>query len=341
MKLLKQSYNSNSAVSFVKKTALYATVITYVSLAFFSLNSCSSDDSTTPPEEVIVEVELDAPTLELISGTTDITQGVIGAPGFGSLQHSVKATAPEGFDQLVIYKVVDGIQSEYETIDTSNPDYTEGSNTYTYDLGYIFTEIDANKNVYFIAEIWDVENQILSLEFAEAEVKKPMQFVETVFMETRIPLDTNNMAIAQFLEINGETVAGVNLNKVVDEQINDKVAAILSYSEGEGIYLASPNSVVHQESVDDIDNKSETKFKKLNNEVLDLDLYNIFDTFTIEDLFNDAAFGGHEQRAPQINENDAYAIRTDDGRTALFKITYFEVINGDQVYLTMDMFVTQ
>ena len=63
-------------------------------------------------------------------------------------------------------------------------------------------------------------------------------------------------------------------------------------------------------------------------------MYNIYDTFTIESLYEEAAFNNHEEKAEQINENDVYVIRTDDNRTALFKITYFEVINGDQIYLT-------
>ena len=321
----------------------FSALLSFALLAFtIVFTSCSKDDSPVTPEEqqqIIIEDEL--PTITLISGSPDVFNGVIGAPGFGSLQHTVKAIAPEGLSELNIYKVVDGVQSGYISFDTNGPNYDANTNSYTHNLSYILSENDVDKDLYFIAEVIDANNNVETLDFAEAIVKHSMLFVETIFMETRIPLENNTMSTAQFLQVDDLEVGGVNLNRVIDEQINDKIAAVLSISEGEGIYLSSPNSLVNQATVNEIQNKSTTKFKKLNNEVLDLNLYNIYDTFTIESLFDDAAFGSHQQRAAQINENDFYVFRTDDNRTALFKITYFEIINNSEVYLTMDMFITQ
>lgn len=345
MKSLNQTNSSTNSLAVIKKlkfTLLSSSVIVYMILALMSLSitSCSKDDSPSEEEEIEEIVEVVQPKAELVSGSEDLTEGVIGAAGFGSLQHTVKATADEGFSLLIISRVVDGIKSEYQTIDTTHPNYVAGSNTFTYDLGYIFTEIDANKDIYFEAEVIDALNNSATLDFASATVKRSLKLVETLFMETRNPLQPDNMSIAQFMQIEGNQVGGVNLGTVINNDINDKVAAILSISEGEGIYLSSPSSVVHQESVDDITAKSATKFKKLSGEI-DLNSYNIYDTFTIENIFDNANFGGHEERAAQINENDVYVMRTDDGRTAMFKITYFDVINGTDIYLTMDMYITQ
>ncbi|WP_353779461.1 hypothetical protein [Winogradskyella sp. 3972H.M.0a.05] len=345
MKISKETYNSstrNSVTKTLKMYLLYSTVICYIILAFASLTSCSNEDSPAPTEQgEEQEQQFVIPTLELVNGTEDLFLGVIGAPGNGSLQHSVKATAPEGFVELVIYKVVNGVQSEYQTIDTTHPNYVDGSNTFTYDLSYIFTNIDIDQEFYFIAEVRDIQNNTETLEFADAWVKQPMQFVETIFMETRLPLQPDNMQIAQFLEVNGNQVGGVNLNKVINEQINEKVAAVISVNEVEGIFISSVNAAGNASLVDDIDDKSTTKFKELNNEVVDTSIYDIYDTFTIEALYENAAFGDNEQKALQIGQNSVFAMRTDDNRTALFKITYYEVINNSEVYLTMDMYITQ
>jgi len=309
-------------------------------MAFMSLSSCSNDDSITEdpsdPEVILID-----PSITLLSGSEDLTEGVIGAPGFGNMNHIIKAEAPEGFDKLVIYKVVNGVQSEYQTLDTTHPDYVSGSNSFIYELGYIFTENDANNNIHFIGEVWDTENQNTSLEFAKATVKKSMQYVEQIFMETRIPLQPNNMQIAQFLSINGDEVGGVNLNTVLNNDLHEAVEAIISFNEVQGVYISSTTAVDHSQSVDDIEYLSNTTFKELNPEVVAINQYNIYDTYTIESLYENAAYGSDEEKALGLEENSVFVLKTDDGKTALFEITYFEIINSSEVYLTMDMYITQ
>ena len=319
---------------------LYTSVIIYLFMAFISLSSCSSDDSVTQNTPADPDLLLTEPSITLLEGSEALTRGVIGAPGFGNMNHTIKAEATEGFVELVIYQVVNGVQSEYQTIDTSHPDYVENSNAFTYELDYIFTEDDLDNEMYFIAKVLDVENQTVSLNFAEATVKQPLKYVEQIFMETRIPLQPNNMQIAQYLSINGDEIGGVNLNTVIDEDLHSVVEAIISYSEEQGAYLSSTTAVDNWQSVDNIAYLSTTKFKNLSPEVTSLDAYDVYDTFVIEELYENATFGPDEEKL-DIEQYIVFALRTDDGRTALFEITYFEVINNSEVYLGMNMYITQ
>lgn len=321
--------------------SLSTAVIFYMVLAFAFLASCSKDDAPIDPKQEDVIVEDVLPTLSLVSGSEGVFEGVIGAPGNGSLQHTVKATAAEGFMELNIYKVENGVKSSYISFDKNHPDYVEGSNSFTHNLGYIFTENDVNKELYFIAEVIDTKNNIETLDFADALVKKPMQFVTTIFMETRLPLESFNLNIAQFLKVEGEKIAGVNLGKVVNDQINDKIAAIISYSEDAGYYLSSPKAVLDQDVVIKIQDKAKTKFKTHEDKAVEFGDLNIYDTFIVEDLYNEADFGQHQQKAKQIHQGSLISMKTDDDRIALFKIDYFEVINNSEVYLTMNMYITQ
>ncbi|WP_299276166.1 hypothetical protein [uncultured Psychroserpens sp.] len=332
---------ANTAIKKVKFYSLSTTVIIYMLLAFSTLTSCSKDDSPiTPEEEAVVNPDI-LPSLTLVSGSEDLFKGVVGAPGFGSLQHTVKATAPEGFVALNIYKVVDGVQSSYISFDINSPNYVDGSNTYTHNLSYIFTEIDIDKDLYFIAEVIDSNNNVETLDFAEAEVKDAMQYVETIFMETRLPAQPDNMSIAQFMQVDGLEVGGVNLNRVINEQINDKIAAVISVNEVDGIYISSASAVGNTDIVDDIQNKSNTKFKEINDETTNFNTLNIYDTFEIESLYNNASFNEHQEKMKNIGQDKLYAMKTDDNRIALFKVTYYEVINNSEVYMTMDMYITQ
>lgn len=333
-----QNLNTTKNVRLQKLSyySLLTSVIFYIILAFMFLTSCSKDDSPTTEEETIEQQDV-LPTINLDSGLEDVTKGVIGAPGFGSLQHKVKATAPEGFSQLIIFKVVDGVKSEYQTIDTSHPNYVNGSNSFTYELGYIFSDEDVDKSLHFLAEIIDTKNNSESLKFAEASVKQPLNLIKTIFLETRIPLQPYNVGIAQFLKIDSEEVKGINLSTVVSDNVNQQVAAVFSLSEDLGLHLASPKMVISQETVLKIQNKAETKFKVIADDV-DFDSFNIYNTFEIEDLITNATYSPNEQKTTQLSEGKVFAIITDDERMALCKITYFEQINGE-VYLTMDLLI--
>ena len=86
-----------------KSALFYTFVVACLCIAFINLSSCSSDDSIAQDEPTVPEVVLIEPTITLLEGSEELTKGVIDAPGFGNMQHVVKAEAPEGFAQLKIY----------------------------------------------------------------------------------------------------------------------------------------------------------------------------------------------------------------------------------------------
>jgi len=316
--------------------AMIIAVITYLALAFFSLSSCSSDDDNSETNEpVIIQ-----PTVTLVSGSTDLHQGVIGSPQNGSLQHSVKGIAPEGFTQLVISKVVDGTASEYETIDTNHVNYVAGSNTFTYNLNYVLSANDVDKDISFKAVITDTNNNTASLDFAEVEVKQSLQFVESLFLQTKLPIEPFNLNVDHFLYINGDSVNNTTLGFAVNNQLNEKIVAVFSLNDAHGYYLSSPAAVVETDFVIEIQDKATTKFKEISTETIDFNALNIYNTYDIEALYNDADFNSHQQRAANIDEGKLFTMQTDNDKIALFKITYFNVENGAAT-IALDMYITK
>ena len=135
---------------------------------------------------------------------------------------SQEVVMSEGFNQLVIQKVVDGTASEYETIDINNPNYVDGSNSFTYNLNYVLSVGDVGKTLSFKAIISDTSNNNASLDFAEAEVKQSLQFVESLFLQTKLPVEPFNTSVDHFLYINGDTVENATLGSAVTNQLNEK-----------------------------------------------------------------------------------------------------------------------
>ncbi|RKE92282.1 hypothetical protein [Ichthyenterobacterium magnum] len=315
--------------------AMCAAVVSYIALALFTLSSCSSDDDSSTSNPTIQQ-----PSLSLLSGDTGLHQGVIGSPESGSLQYSVKAIAPEGFNQLVIQKVVDGIATEYETINVNHPNYIAGSNTFTYNLNYILNINDVDKDLSFKAIVTDANDNTTSLDFAEAEVKQSLQFVESLFIQTKLPIEPFNVNVNHFLRVDGDTVENANLGDVVNLQINEKVAAVFSLNDAYGYYLSSPNAVIETDFVIEIQDKATTKFKEIDSESVNFDELNIYDTYEIETIYNNASFNTHQQRATQLEQGKLFSMLTDDGKIALFKITYFNV-EGGNVYAGLEMYISK
>lgn len=321
-----------------KKLGFYSvsiTVICYLILAFASLTSCSSDDSS--PSEETAETP---PTLTLESGSEDIIYGIVGNPENGTLQHSVKALAPDGFSQLVIQKVVDGVATEYETIDNNHPNYVANSNTYTYNLNYILGENDVDKTLIFKAIVTDVNNNTATLDFAETLTELPM-IKTTLTLETVMPYDGSEIR-PSYLYIDGTAIEAVNLNDASDYGI--LTAAVFGANESDGYYLASPEATNPSEMVEGFTEKATTKFKAANDAPYELALdseYGIYDAHNVKSKFNELNYNAHEQKAQQIDTPGLrFFFKTDDGRTGVLQVVAYELL-GEYSFLQIEILITK
>lgn len=324
----------------LKFYSLFVTVVSYLILAFVSLTSCSSDDApiNQKEEEVIIEDVL--PTLALTSGSEDLFLGVIGAPGNGSLQHTVKATAAEGFKELKIYKVQDGVKSSYISFDVNGPDYNANNNTYTHNLGYIFTENDANKDLYFIAEVIDINNNIETLNFAEATVEKPM--IKSSFVLQTTTNDSYSASKSYYLFIKDEAIIPYIGSQATVEANDNYIAAILSYNDDSGLYLASATDTDEVYLTDNLLEISRTKFKydkysetKLNE---DFNIYNVYD---VQDNYDTLAFTDKDERIQDLKEGARFYFKTDDDRLAIIQVVRITSQDATTKQINFDIFVTQ
>lgn len=321
----------NTTIKSLKFNSLFIAKIGYIFLALVLFSSCSKDD----PEEKIIEKELIAPTLTLESGSTDTLLGVVGSPLAGSLQYTIKATAPNGFNKLVIEKLIDGDANEYETIDTTHPSYVAGSNTFTYNLNYILSKADADKNITFRAMILDDENFADNLTFAKAETKMPMLFSYLAMRTDNPPSAADNFPYYVYADnsvLKKETIGGMK-NSTLDEN----VIAVLSWNDGSGLYFASPNITIETQLTDDLSSKSVTKFKKQNISSEQFYNYDVYDAHEIDALYNGASFNSHEEKAEAVNIGKTYSFLTESGKTGLMFVKDLELI-GSTFYVDVDVF---
>lgn len=317
----------------IKKTGIITlpiAVICYMILAFSVLASCSKDDSPTQQEEQVI-----LPTVTLESGSTDTFRGVVGSPTAGSLQYSIKATAPNGFDTLIIEKVVNGNANEYETIDITHPNYVAGSNTFTYNLNYILSENDVNKTIEFKAMVLDVNNNADNITFAQAETKMPMLFSYLAMRTDNPPSAASNFpyyVYADYNELKKETINGINLST-----LDSNVLAVLSWNDGSGLYFSSPNITIETQLTDDLSHKSVTKFKEQNLSSEQFYGYSIYDSYEMKELYDAASFNSHEEKADAIDIGKTYSFLTETGEVGLMYVKDLEVL-GNVFYVDVDVF---
>lgn len=314
-------------------------IISSLVLVYSLLVSCSKDDTTTVAEpEVIAEEVL--PTLKLTSGSEDVFFGVVGAPGNGSLQHTVKATAPDGFVELKIYKVEDGVKSNYISFDTNGPDYDATTKSYTHNLSYIFTDNDVDKELSFIAEVIDANNNIETLDFAAATVKNSM--LKSSFVLQTTTNDSYSASKSYYLFIKDDAIIPYIGSQATKEENDNYIAAILSYNEDSGLYLASATDIDEIYLTDNLLEISKTKFKSDEYSETKLkDDFNIYDTFTIEDNFEELDFDDKDERVQSLKEGARFYFKTKDNRLAIIQVVRITSETKTIKQINFDIFVTQ
>lgn len=319
----------------LKKLGFYSisvAVIFYMIMAFTSLTSCSSDDSSSNPVDIL-------PTLSLENGNEDIHYGIVGNAENGVLQHSVKAIASDGFSQLVIQKVVDGVASEYQTIDSNSPNYIPNSNSYTYNLNYVLSDNDVNKELSFKAIVTDSNNNTATLDFAEAQTELPMTKI-TVTLQAIEVYDGSEIR-PSYLYIDGTAIEAVNLTQAIG--YGELTAMVFGSNENDGFYLASPEATIPVEMVDGISQKASTKFKAANDAPYELALdseYDLYDAHNVKSKFDELSYNEHEQKAQHLDmPGFRFFFKTDDNRTGVLQVVSYDVLWGFS-YLEIEILIT-
>lgn len=349
MKLPNQDYalNSNNKHAVIKRVkfhSMFTAVICFTAIAFLSLSSCSSDDDSTIEEEEEL-IDPIPPTVVLNSGETGVFNAVLGSPTLGSLNYEVKAVAEDGFETLTIFKVLNGVSTEYETIDTNHPNYVANSNEFVYELNYILNnQNEVGTGLSFKAVITDVNNSTATLDFAQTNLRKPMT-KSTVQVHTTLPPNGDD-AISYYLHLNGSSeVIAVPRTQAENINLDQDIFAIFSVNDGSGYYLGSPESILETVLTDGMQTKATTKFKEQTaGSPFDLGLdtaYNIYDVYDVEHAYSVFEHNAHQQKAEQVGAiGKRFFFETDDNRTGVLQINSFE-INGQDAHLGIDLFITQ
>ena len=309
----------------------YLAVLSFILLGLSTiLTSCSKDD-----EPVQQEGPTSLPSLTITSGQLNTNYAVVGSPTTGTLEYSVKATAPDGFDELIIEKITNGSSSILETITINHPDYVSGSNTFTYNLNYTLTENDVDKDIEFRAMLLDINNNADNLTFGSTETKLPMHFEYLAMRTDNPPSAANNFPYfiyADYYELKKETINGMNLST-----LDQNVLAVLSWNDGSGLYFSSPNITLENQLTNDLTHKSVTKFKEQNMSPEEFYNFSIYNSFEIEDLYNEAPFNSHEEKAEGVNIGKIYSFLTEEGNTGLMYVKDLEIV-GNVFYVDVDIF---
>ena len=325
-------YQTNLKLKNKRFSIKYLAVLSFILLGLTTvLTSCSKDDEPIDPG---VGPKVIMPTVTLESGSTSTYLGVIGSPTAGSLQYSIKASAPNGFNQLVIEKIVNGNASEYQTIDTTHPNYVAGSNTFTYSLNYILSENDVDKNIEFRAMILDVDNFADNITFAQAETKMPMLFSYLAMRTDNPPSAANNFpyyVYADNYELKKETINGIN-NSTLDKN----VLAVLSWNDGSGLYFSSPTITLETQLTDVLSYKSVTKFKEQDMDYEQFYDYTIYDAHEMKALYDAVPFNAHEEKADAVNIGKTYSFLTEEGKAGLMYVKDLEIV-GNVFYVDVDV----
>lgn len=310
----------------------------YVFMALALVGCSKDDDGTATPKEPVAQAI--PPTIALKSGSTDLFPGVIGAPQKGSLQHTVEAEAKDGFKSLEIQKLVDGSATSYQVIDENSAEYA-GGNVVAYTLNYIFKEEDLGKDLSFRAIVTDQNDAKATLDFAQAEVKRPM-IAANVMMKAAVPLNPLAINIPHYLMLRDDECLGISLEDIDEKQLYDQIIGVFSLNDGSGFYLASPNTLLEAELLNLFpEEKATTKFKELELTADEFEAFTIYETFEVEDLFAGAAFNADPEKLELVSEVDkVFTFRTDEGRIGLGRITGFDIANGEAI-LDLEIIVTQ
>jgi hypothetical protein len=321
----------------------HSAIISFVVLILATIMSCStSDDSITAPQNINNNNPSEIlPTLTLVSGEEGIYQGVVGSPTQGTLQHQIKAEAPDGFVSLEIFKVLDNVATSYILFDTNHPNYVAGSNTFTHTLNYIMNDVDEpGHGLRFKAVVTDANNNKSTLDFAEVDLRLPM-LKKTVTLKTLLP-PVGDITIPYYLKISGINVTAVNHDVAVNVDNDQFIAMAFSVNDDSGFYLSSLLKVEEVIS-NGMQQKSTTKFKHYTNAPVTplFTAWDIYDVYNVESAYSALSFNANEQKVEEVsNIGKIILFKTDDNRTGMMQVKGFSV-DANIATIVLDMYVTQ
>lgn len=319
-----QKQNNSVIKDAVKKTSIFTlpiAVLCYMVLAFSVLTSCSKDDSPSSPDTEI------SPTLTLVTGIEGTYNGVIGSPTNGILNYSIKAETPEIFKEIVVNKIVDGVESHHESFNIDYPGFIPNSTSYTYNLNHELTSGNANSEISFKATVTDEAGNTATLNFASAIVKEPL-VSEYMLLRVENPV-VGAVNTPYFMSMNDGVLNTETVANVFNNGVDEHIFAVLSYNDGSGLYLSAPNTTLETQLLTEFTTKQITKFKE---QVIESDGfydYNIYDVYEMSDLFEAAEFNAHEEKADALDAGKVFSFSTFQNKTGLIHIREIEFVGGE------------
>ena len=319
----------------VKKTGVFTlsiAVLLYMVLAFSLLASCSKDDSPT------TEVEEILPTLTLITGIEGTYNGVIGSPTNGTLNYSIKAETPEIFKEIVVNKIVDGIETHHESFNIDYPGFVPNSTSYTYNLNHVLTSENANSEISFKAIVTDDAGNSATLNFASATVKEPLVSKYMVLRVENPVVGAVNTPY--FMSMNNGILQTETVANVFNNGVDEHIFAVLSYNDGSGLYLSAPNTTLETQLLTEFNIRQITKFKEQAIGTSGFNDYNIYDVYEMNDLYDASEFNSHEEKADALDAGKVFSFLTNNGATGLIHIREVEFVGGE-FYVDVEVLMQQ
>lgn len=304
--------------------------------ALFIMTGCSDSEDPAPvtpdtPDDPVAA----APTITAPDGYDEVFLGVVGSPENGAVIRKVTVSAPGGLQELRIDKIVNGQLSAYESFDANSADTKEG---HEYSLNYILNEEDAGKEVVFRATVTDLQNRTEWLNFAYIYPRLPMINSGTIVLTTDYPPD-GNVNRDYFLFVDGDKVKSIDMAEMVTDDLDAQVAAVLSANDGYGLYMASPKALLETNLTVKIQQKSTTRFKEVFMTETQQNNLNVYDLLKVEEMYETAEWGSHQQRAAGLQKGKAFTFRTDDTRLGIILIEKVE-INNNEFTVSMKVFIS-
>ncbi|EDP69757.1 hypothetical protein FBALC1_09507 [Flavobacteriales bacterium ALC-1] len=329
----KQNNTVNNGV--VKKAGIFTlsiAVMFYMVLAFSLLASCSKDDSPT------IETEAILPTLALVTGIEGTYNGVIGSPTNGTLNYSIKAETPEIFKEIVVNKIVDGVETHHESFNIDYPGFVPNSTSYTYNLNYVLSSGNANSEISFKAIVIDEAGNTATLSFASAIVKEPL-ISKYMLLKVENPV-VGAVNTPYFMSINNGVLKTETVANVFNNGVDEHIFAVLSYNDGSGLYISAPNTTLETQLLTEFNIRQITKFKEQAIGTSGFNDYNIYDVYEMSDLYEAAEFNSHEEKADALDTGKVFSFLTNNGKIGLIHIREVEFVSGE-FYVDVDVLIQQ
>lgn len=188
----------------------------------FLLTACGDDEELPTPQGLTLEVTAD-----------EAENGVFTGFAGDVVTTNYNVTAPEGFTELIIFRVVDGDEEELERVTRANVEQTSESGTFEYTL----RSEDVGNDVTLVFEAYDRANTQRTAEITVVAEAAPSARYSAVLLAA--PMD--NLTSKTFFSSNlGETFSMNDVN-TSSEPVSANIDFGYFFGQTSGATLAAPS----------------------------------------------------------------------------------------------------